>query len=44
MAMPHMVEDGAFSHKKDYVNILRGFLIWGGIQIALLVQELWQFC
>ena len=30
-----MVEDGAFSHKKDYVT--------KGIQIALLVQKLWQF-
>ena len=36
-----LVQDGAFSHKIDCVKMLSEIL--KGIQIALLVQELWQF-
>ena len=38
------VADGAFSHKIEYVTILRRFQIPKGIQIALLVQKLRRFC
>ena len=34
-----MVEDGAFSNKRDYVTFLKM-----GIQIALTVLKLWRYC
>ena len=39
-----LVGYAAFSHEIDYVTIFRRFKISKGIKIALLVQELRQFC
>ena len=36
-----MVDDGAFSHKIDYITFFRRIKISKGIQIALLFQKLW---
>ena len=40
-----MVEDGSSSYKMDYITFFfMKFYVLKGIQIASLVQELWQFC
>ena len=39
-----MDDDGAFSHKIDNVTIFWRFKITKVIQIALLIQEVRQFC